>query len=146
MKTNNKKNCKKPSKKRIRKKYAYALKRKVVHEIKMGIISREEAMYRYGIKSRQAINCWMAKYSSLSYYEQKDYGMKQSPEERNKELLAKIEELQAAIMVLNTAIDISDEENGTNIRKKFLPQQLIGSKKLRKKKNSSSSSLDEEKK
>lgn len=142
MKSSNKKNVKKSTKKKRYKHYPYALKRQVVHEILTGFLSREEAMLRYGIKSRQVINYWISKYSLLTYSEQKDYGMKQSPKEKNKELLAKIEELQEALMILNTAIDISDQEHGTQIRKKYLPQQLTGSKKHLKKRSSNPSNQD----
>ena len=55
--------------------------------------------------------------------------MKQSPEEKIKELQARIEELENAKIVLNIAIDIADEEFGTEIRKKYLPQSLAASKK-----------------
>ena len=55
--------------------------------------------------------------------------MKQTPQERIKQLQMWVEELENAQIVLNTVIDIADEEFGTEIRKKHLPQQLAGSKK-----------------
>ena len=55
--------------------------------------------------------------------------MKQTTEERIKELQMRIEELENAQIVLNIAIDIADEEFGTEIRKKYLPQSLAASKK-----------------
>ena len=121
MKKSNNKISTNSKKKRTYNKYSYALKRKIVNDILKGILSKEEAMLRYGIKSRQSINYWLSKYGLLNYRNQKNYGMKQSPEERIKELQARIEELENAKIVLNTVIDIADETLGTEIRKKSIP-------------------------
>jgi transposase-like protein len=129
MKKSNKKISTNSEKKRTYNKYSYALKRKIVNDILKGILSKEEAMLRYGIRSRQSINYWLSKFGLLNYRHQKNYGMKQSPEEKIKELQARIEELENAKIVLNMAIDIADEQFGTQIRKKFLPQSLAAAKK-----------------
>ena len=104
--------------------YSYALKRKVVDQIMKGILTKEEALIRYGIRSRQSINYWIKKYSSLNYRITKDYRMKESPQEKIKRLEAEIEELKEQKIILNIAIDIADQQFNTQIRKKFLPQQL----------------------
>lgn len=135
MKKSNKKISTKTTENRTYNKYSYALKRKIVNDILKGILSKEEAMLRYGIRSRQSINYWLSKYGLLNYRKQKNYGMKQSPEEKIKELEARIEELENAKIVLNIAIDIADEEFGTQIRKKYLPQSLAASKKHKTGKN-----------
>ena len=129
-KTNNKSD-KKRGKKRLKKKYSYALKRKIVSEIMEGILSKEEALMRYGIRSRQSINYWLKQYSLLNYRKQKDYGMKESPAEKIKRLEKEIELLKEEKIILNIAIDIADEDHKTNIRKKYLPQQLSAYKKHR---------------
>jgi hypothetical protein len=100
-----------------------------------GILSKEEAMLKYGIRSRQSINDWLNKYSLLNYRNQKNYGMKQSPEEKIKELKARIEELETDKIILNTVIDIADEMFNADIRKKHLPQQLKDYKKHLQKKS-----------
>ncbi len=92
MKKSNKKISTKTGKKRTYAKYSYALKRKIVNEILKGILSKEEAMLRYGIRSRQSINYWISKYGLLNYRNQKNYGMKQTPQERIKELQMRVEE------------------------------------------------------
>lgn len=135
MKKSNNKISTKKEKKRTYNKYSYALKRKIVNDILKGILSKEEAMLRYGIRSRQSINYWLSKFGLLNYRNQKNYGMKQSPKEKIKELQARIEELENAKIVLNTVIDIADETLGTEIRKKYLPQQLAASKKHKTRKN-----------
>ena len=135
MKKNNNKSSTKSAKKRYYNKYAYALKRRVVNDILLGIISKEEAMLKYNIRSRQSINYWLSKYSSLNYRNQKKYGMKESPEEKIKQLKAEISDLQTDKMILNSVIDWADGEFKTNIRKKLLPQQLKDFKKHRNVKN-----------
>lgn len=134
MKKENKKSDTKVRKKRrpsTYKKYAYDLKRRIVNDILKGIISKEEAMLKYGIKSRQSINYWLSQYSSLNYRNQKNYGMKESLEQKVKRLEAKNEELESSLIILNMVIDIADEQFKTNIRKKHLPQQLKDFKKHR---------------
>lgn len=127
-KVNNKKSTK-STKKRNYNKYAYTLKRRVVNDIMKGIISKDEAMLKYNIRSRQSINFWMSKYSLLNYRDQKNYGMKESLEEKVKRLELENEALTEDKIILNMAIDIADEQFNTNIRKKFLPQQLKDFKK-----------------
>lgn len=129
MKKHDKKNFTKSKEKESKisyKKYSYALKRRIVNDIKKGIISKEEAMLKYGIRSRQSINYWLSQYSLLNYCNQKNYGMKQSPEQLIKQLKKRIEELENSVITLNIVIDIADEQFNTNIRKKFLSQQLSG--------------------
>jgi len=99
--------------------YSYALKRKVVS----------------GIRSRQSINNWIKKYSSLNYRITKKYGMKESPEEKIKRLEAENASLKEDKIILNIAIDIADEQFNAQIRKKYLPQQLARYKGHKKRKD-----------
>ena len=59
---NNNNNRTNSRRKRHYNKYSYALKRKVVNDIMKGILTKEEAMLKYGIRSRQSINDWLNKY------------------------------------------------------------------------------------
>jgi transposase-like protein len=122
------KNITKP---RIRKKYSYALKRKVVNEIMLGITTKQEAKVKYSISSTQSINCWLRKYALVNYDRDKIYPMKQTPKERIKELEARIKELEDDKYILNTTIDVIDEMYNTDIRKKYLPQSLKKFKKTK---------------
>mgnify|MGYP000023224298 CR=1 FL=1 len=115
------KNTTKPQK---RNKYSYALKRKVVNEIMLGITTKQEAKAKYGISSTQSINRWLRKFALVNYDKDKIYPMKQTPKERIKELEARIKELEDDKIILNTTIDVIDEMYNTDIRKKFLPQSL----------------------
>jgi len=60
--------------------------------------------------------------------------MKKSPTEQIKELKKRIEVLESSVLILNTTIDIADEQLNTNIRKKYLSQQLSGLKHVKRKK------------
>ena len=55
MRKKNKNSGKKPKKKRIYNKYSYDLRRRVVNDILKGIISKEEAMLKYGINDMRAL-------------------------------------------------------------------------------------------
>lgn len=125
-------NQKKRKRRGTNQKYSYELKRRVVNDILKGILTKEEALIKYGIKSRQSINYWIKKYSLLNYRNGKNYGMKESLEEELKRLRLENEELREEKIILNIVIDIADEEFKTNIRKKHLPQQLQKFKKHRK--------------
>ena len=46
---------------------------------------------------------------------------KQPPRKKINNLEARIKRLEQEKMILNRAIDIADEQFGTNIRKKYLP-------------------------
>jgi len=131
MKKKNKTSDTKSKKKKVYNKYSYDLKRRVVNDILLGIISKEEAMLKYGIRSRQSINYWLSKYSLLNYRKQKNYGMKESLIDKVKRLERENEELKSDKIILNTVIDIADEQFKTNIRKKYLPRQLKEFKKHR---------------
>lgn len=126
------KRTKKTTKKKKRKFYSYALKRKIVNEIMLGITTKQEAKLKYAISSTQSINYWIRKYASLNYDRDKIYPMKKTPAERIKELEARIKELEDDKFILNTTNDVIDDLYKTDIRKKYLLQSL---KKFRKNKN-----------
>ena len=133
MQTHNNNSDNKSHNRGTKRRYSYQLKRRIVHEILRGVISKEEAILKYDIKSRQSVNYWLNVYGALNYRPEKNYGMNESPEEKIKRLQAQIEELQAEKIILNTAIDIADEMFNTQIRKKYLSQPLKGFNKASKK-------------
>jgi len=125
MKNNQLKNQKDPSfspDKKKYKKYSYALKRKVVHEVQSGKRSIQDARKFYHINGKSLIYSWIKIYGKLIYDPKKTYLMKKSPQERIKELEEKLEiaELEKDIL-----LDITEaiEEEGMDV-KKYLPEQL----------------------
>lgn len=122
MKNNNLKIQKSPTKKGNYNKYSYALKRKIVYEIENGSKSINQARLDYGIKGKSLIYTWVKKYGLLNYQPDKEYKMKQSPQEKIKELQKQIEQLELEKDIM---FDIQEafEEEGVDV-KKFLPEQL----------------------
>ena len=112
----------KTGEKRKNRKYSYALKRKIVYEVDKGILSINQAREKYGIRGKSLIYTWIRKYGLLHYEPSKSYKMKQSPQERIKELQKRIEELELDKDIL---LDIQEafEEEGVDV-KKYLPEQL----------------------
>lgn len=113
--------------------FSYALKRKIVNDILMGITTKQEAKIKHDIRSNSTINNWIRKFAHLNYEPNSKYPMKQTPKEKINELEAQIKELEDAKYVLNLVIDYADETFKTDIRKKLLPQSLKRFKKDRKK-------------
>lgn len=112
----------KKGEKRKNRKYSYGLKRKIVYEVEQGILSKNQAKEKYGIRGKSLIYSWIKKYGLLYYNPKKGYKMKQSPQERIKELQIRIEELELDKDIL---LDIQEafEEEGVDV-KKYLPEQL----------------------
>jgi transposase-like protein len=108
--------------KRKNRKYSYGLKRKVVYEVEQGILSINQAREKYEIRGKSLIYSWIKKYGLLYYNPEKAYQMKQSPQEKIKELQMRIEELELDKDIL---LDIQEafEEEGVDV-KKYLPEQL----------------------
>ena len=104
------------------KKYSYALKRKVVHEVECGLRTIEEARVHYQINGKSLIYAWIKLYGKLIYDPNKSYLMKKSPQQRIKELEEKLEMLELEKDIL---LDITEafEEEGVDV-KKYLPEQL----------------------
>lgn len=105
------------------KKYSYALKRKVVYEVESGKRSIEQARLHYQIKGKTLIYSWIKKYGLLNYHPNKEYQMKQSPQEKIKELQLKIEELELQKDILLDIQQIYQEDFDVPV-KKYLPEQL----------------------
>lgn len=109
--------------KRSYKKYSYALKRKVVYEVESGKRTIEQARIDYEIKGKTLIYSWIKKYGLLHYNPKKEYEMKQSPQEKIKELQNRLEELQFEKDILLDIQQIYEEDFGVPV-KKYLPEQL----------------------
>ena len=64
---------------------------------------------------------WLRKHGQLDWKSKRPMKEKQPPRSRIQELEAKIKRLEQEKLILNRAIDIADEQLGTDIRKKYLP-------------------------
>ena len=101
--------------------YSHSFKLQVLAEVENGLISINQAAIKYEV-SRTAIQKWMKKYGNLDK-KLRDMGGK-SPKQEIRQLRQQIKDLQAQKLILETAIEIIEEEYGVDVKKKFLPQPL----------------------
>jgi len=112
---------------RTQKNYSLAFKLQVVSEIEKGELNKNQAKYKYGIQGRSTILKWLRKYSTLDWKTVSQNTMKKqdpTPDQRIKELETALEQEKLKVELYSTAIDLSDKQYGTQIRKKFLAKQL----------------------
>lgn len=119
-------------KKRTQKDYTLAFKLQVVGEIERGELNFDQADRKYGIQGNDTVANWVKKHSILAWNELPIVMSKKTPEQRIKELEELLAREKEKVYVLNTAIDIADQTLDTNIRKKYLPEQLKKQKTKRK--------------
>lgn len=74
---------------------------------------------------------WLRKYGNLDWNKPMIHTMSKSeetPAQKIKRLEKELADEQLRVKILNTMIDIADEQLGTQIRKKSNPQQSLDSK------------------
>ncbi len=105
--------------------YTDEFKQKVINEVLNGLISKEEARRRYGIRGKSAVLNWMRKFdaSKTGYYmvRKKDSLSTKSREEleaENLRLKQELEEERLRNRALNVMIDIAERQFNIPIRKK----------------------------
>ena len=123
-------------KKRTQKDYSLSFKLQVVQEIEQGLITRVQAMDRYGIQAGSTIRSWLKKYGNFDYQFTIQQGMSKTPEQRILELEQQVRLLEKqknraehlasradrkAIM-FDMMIDIAEKEFKIPIRKKQQPK------------------------
>jgi transposase-like protein len=115
--------------KRTQKDYTLAFKIQVVEEVESGQLSQHAVCRKYGIQAHSTVLTWLRKHGKLDW-QPKPQAMSKKPTPNKKiaELEKKIKRLEAEKFILNTAIDIADEQLNTDIRKKYLSLLLSESK------------------
>lgn len=105
--------------------YSIPFKMQVVGEIERGELSKEQARHRYCIQGHSTVLVWLRKYGSLDWNQPQLHLVSKikTPEQRIKELEAQLEKEKDKNLLLNTIIDVAEEELGVSIRKKPLPEQ-----------------------
>ena len=101
--------------------YSLAFKLSVVDQVEKGLLTYKQAQARYGIQGRSTVLVWLRKHGQLDWKSKTPMKAKQPPRSRIQELEARIKRLEQEKVILNRAIDMADEQFGTNIRKKCLP-------------------------
>lgn len=107
--------------KRTQKDYSLAFKLQVVDEVEKGHLTWKQSQRKYGIQGRSTVLVWLRKHGSLDWTSKQPMKKKAPPRTYISQLEAKIKRLEEEKYILNRAIDIADEQLGTDIRKKCLP-------------------------
>lgn len=122
--------------KRTQKDYSLSFKLQVVQEIERGLLTRNQALDKYGIQARSTIRTWLKKYGNFDYQYSINQTMSKTPEQRILELeqQVKLLEKQKAraeyladradkkVVLFDMMIDIAEEEFNIPIRKKSSPE------------------------
>ncbi len=113
-------------KKRTQRDYTFSFKLSVVSLVEKGEMSYKQAQDVYGIQGKSTVLTWLRKHGSQDWSSQTlsmKSNSKETPAQKIKRLEKELSNERIKTKVLNKMIDISDEQYGTSIRKKFLPKQ-----------------------
>lgn len=117
-------------KKRTQRDYNLGFKLAVVNQVEKGELTYKQAQRLYGIQGRSTVLVWLRKHGTLEWSKP---GLlmksKETPAQKIKRLEKQLEDERLKNKILNKMIDISDQQYGTSIRKKYLPKQSEASNK-----------------
>jgi transposase-like protein len=105
--------------------YNMAFKLAVIYRVENGEMTYKQAQRIYGIQGRSTVLVWLRKFSNLDWSKPNLLFMsksKETPAQIIKRLEKELADEQLKNKILNTMIDISDSQYGTQIRKKFSPK------------------------
>lgn len=109
-------------KKRTQRDYTLAFKLYVVAQVERGELTYKQAQKHYGIQGRSTVLVWLRKHGRLAWPSTpKSAAMKPTPAQRIKELEKEVKRLKESKFILETLIDVTEEDLGVSIRKKDLP-------------------------
>lgn len=114
-------------KKRTQRDYNLGFKLTLVSRIEKGEMTYKQAQRIYGIQGRSTVLVWLRKHGSLDWSRPNSQSMspsksEETPAQKIKRLERELEDEQLKNLILNKMIDISDQQYGTAIRKKFSPK------------------------
>ncbi len=111
--------------------YSEAFKRKVVVEVENGILSKDEAKYRYGIRGNSRVLDWCRKYGRLQHLKTQTRTMmpRATAKDGYSQLERRVEELEKALRaatvkveVYESLLEVAKEKLGIDIKKNFGPR------------------------
>lgn len=118
-------------KKRTQRDYTLGFKLAVVSQVEKGDFTYKQAQKYYGIQGRSTVLVWLRKYGNLDWSKPIIHTMskqEETPAQKIKRLERELADEKVMNKILNTMIDIADEQLGTQIRKKYNTQQSSNSK------------------
>lgn len=101
--------------------FSHGFKLRVLADVENGLMSINQAAIKYQV-GRSTIQKWMNKFG-LQDKKLREMGGR-SPKDEIKRLQQKIRDLETQKRILETAIDIVEEEFDVDVKKKFLPKSL----------------------
>ncbi len=107
--------------KRTQRDYNLGFKLSVVSQVEKGEMTYKQAQKAYGIQGRSTVLVWLRKHGTLDWSKPHRLQMpksKETPAQKIKRLERELSEEKLKNQMLNTMIDISDQQYGTSIRKK----------------------------
>ena len=113
-------------KKRTQRDYTFSFKLSVVSLVEKGEMTYKQAQDAYGIQGRSTVLTWLRKHGSQDWSTQTlsmTPKSKETPAQKIKRLEIELSNEKIKTQILNKMIDLSDQQHGTSIRKKFLPKQ-----------------------
>lgn len=116
---------KRPHQKRSQRDYNIAFKLAVVSQVEKGELTYKQAQNKYGIQGKSTVLVWLRKHGTLDWRKPNLLFMsnnKETPAQTIKRLEKELADEKLKNKVLNTMIDISDNQYGTQIRKKSSPK------------------------
>lgn len=117
-------------KKRTQRDYNMSFKLAVVAQVEKGELTYKRAQNTYGIQGKSTVLVWLRKHGNLDWSKP---GLlmksKETPAQKIKRLEKELADERIKNKILNTMIDISDQQYGTAIRKKYLAKQSGNSSK-----------------
>lgn len=112
--------------KRTQKDYNLGFKLAVVSQVEKGELTNKQAQKTYGIQGRSTVLVWLRKHGTLDWSQPRRLTMpksKETPAQKIKRLERELSDEKLKNEILNKMIDISDQQYGTSIRKKYSPKQ-----------------------
>lgn len=120
------KTSKNNEKKRTQRDYNLGFKLAVVSQVEKGELTYKQAQKAYGIQGRSTVLVWLRKHGTLDWTKPIHHFMpraKETPSQKIKRLEKELSDEKLKNEILNGMIDLSDQQYGTAIRKKFSPKQ-----------------------
>ncbi len=111
--------------------YSLNFKLSVVEQVEQGDLTCKQAQDRYGIQGKSTVLVWLRKHGKLDWSVSRSHPMsklQETPAQTIKRLEKELEEERQRNLLLNTMIDIADEQYGTSLRKKCLARLPVNSK------------------
>jgi transposase-like protein len=115
-------------KKRTQCDYNMGFKLAVIAQVEKGEMTYKQAQQAYGIQGRSTVLVWLRKHGTLDWKNPKVHFMsnpkrKETPAQKIKRLERQLADEQLKNKILNKMIDLSDQQYGRSIRKKFSTRQ-----------------------